>query len=321
MYRTLMRNGVRALPCHETIFSPRNTAVLNGRTYSSFSNTPQVNPSFTLPPLESIKSNVDGGVVLKKYQDLIKHLPLTATFKIDSLDDSEKLKQISDAMKDGNFKALDCADPDLLYFGLKAVKLGMISAEEFATASIYWGIRKDHAIDDIQIIPLFNEDGTVNGSVASMILKTLKITSETGRALHGKEEISSPLQLHKFFEYMRKEPKSQQKLFVVRDLEDPNLLKLRINKEPEENKNNIQSLLHLSGHTTIGQAIYIQPGINAFSRFQENGCPFRIIPNWSIAQMFLKAQFGQQALELYPSIDFATAKEMEEDNLKRRRVV
>ena len=57
-----------------------NQAVLNGRTYSSFSNTPQVNPSFTLPPLESIKSNVDGGVVLKKYQDLIKHLPLTSYF-------------------------------------------------------------------------------------------------------------------------------------------------------------------------------------------------------------------------------------------------
>jgi hypothetical protein len=235
-------------------------------------------------------------------QDQWKHL----NDSINRLPDLQKnRKLLAHALNQGDWKNPIFQKIDASYYGLGALREGLITVEQLSTLLIYWFLQKNHPDTEIKVINLF-EKGEINPRAREIIIQTLKVAiipDELKTQILKDEEIIylNEKQIQSFFDKIKTKPLSEQYFFVIPDF-------FPIPK-------NYSGLLETA---TITQEINQSTGINVFCRFSENGKLLKMIPSLSMMQSYLDSKYSAP-IKIHPVINIPSAQEIEENGLTHER--
>lgn len=121
------------------------------------------------------------------------------------------------AINTSNWQAVN-DDLDFPNYALLAYMEGLITIEQFGTIQLYWGTLQDYEKKDIEIIPIFHEDGTVNEQVKKLVIDTLRV--QPTKQLPAHAPLLTEEQVNDFFNRIQHLPKSAQQLFIVPSSEE-----------------------------------------------------------------------------------------------------
>lgn len=155
-------------------------------------------------------------------------------------DVDRKVINLLNAAKTGNWQDPIFNDPNLPYYSLIALHHQQISIEEFVTIQIYLEMVKVYGKESIQIMPIFlSKDGTINPDCSDAMQKTFLSTS-----FKHTRPIINDQQFAQFKSTLTSLNPLEKVIFIVRD----------------------SQIKH--DDPTIKDAIYINTGLNLFSRFK-----------------------------------------------------
>ncbi|MFS8562961.1 MAG: hypothetical protein LVR00_00940 [Rhabdochlamydiaceae bacterium] len=117
------------------------------------------------------------------------------------------------ALNKGDWKAPIFDDENFPHYALLAYMQDLITIEQFGTTQTYWSLLQEKGKDEIEVIRLFNKNGSINEEARKAIRQTLShVGAKLNDLLHP---LMSVEQLENFFEIARKEPYSEQQIFVT----------------------------------------------------------------------------------------------------------
>ena len=212
---------------------------------------------------------------------------------------NQKIGDLIEALKRGNWRAPIFSDPDFPYYALLACNQGLITSHQFGTIQIYWSTIQYHeGKKNVCAAPIFKYDDVVP-EAAQAIFETLFLNPETALAQMGLYDPNIPLltekQFEAFFEQLNQLPASEQYVFLVHD------------KDP----------ISPDLPPTISQRLYLGTGYNVFCRNIEAGT--RMVPSIGMMQAFLNVRYGKNAVQLNPVIGLSSEADIRQNGLESKR--
>lgn len=212
----------------------------------------------------------------KRYHEMTRRIKKAEkenlTAKMASIPDMQAhVEELTNALNQSKLSAEIFKSPNMPFYALKALELGMIDKYQFGTIMLRWSIGEYHqGFEQMEIYSLFLENGQVNPNTFEVIKLTFP-------------ENFNEQQTLEFLEEMKKVPPSEQFFFIVPDIQNS---------------------------ISVSQAINAL-GINTFCRLegllQSNK---RIIPSLSMMQAFLNVKYGQNAVKINPVLGISSFNDM-----------
>lgn len=166
--------------------------------------TPYESPYASSPEYNNVIRNIKNRSTLEKVVDL--------RYKdLQEIQDRDGTHCIEEIVNDFNAEKWDRFRPE---DALLALKLSLITSQQFGTIMRYYSVAKIYKPEEMQVITLFDSRGSINLAAYRYIKQTLKPSK-------GNEEpfiVDNTLNL--LFEEMRKLPLSEQRIFVIPEQED-----------------------------------------------------------------------------------------------------
>lgn len=109
------------------------------------------------------------------------------------------------ALSQGDWKAQIFDDENFPHYALLSYMQGLITIQQLGTIQTYWALMQERGKDGVEVVRLFNPDGSVNEEARKSIEGTMD----------GSGPKMSETQLDKFFEIAKDFPYSEQQFFVT----------------------------------------------------------------------------------------------------------
>lgn len=199
--------------------------------------------------------------------------------KLKELPEKEKnITALMDAITKGEYKAAILSSPELPFYALDALHLGLIDEYQFGTIQTVWAIKEQHgSFNSMRVISLFNEDESINKEAYEIIHETLtNIGPNDKKVTFLKEE-----KLAELFLAFKQLPKSERVFFAL-----PN---------QELGPNHICDALN---HVKF----------NIFCRAPKRGV--RMHPSLGMMQALIKVKHGDQGVKINPVLGLSPAVDM-----------
>ncbi len=231
-----------------------------------------------------------------RFNEMTRRLPkeelAALNVNLDKVTDFE-INALLYALNQGDWNASAFRSENYPYVALEAYKQGWITSEQFGTVMLYWVNCRDFGKDQIEAVPLFNENGTVNERAEKIIQSTMWATglSPTPKlpAVPTTYAYLNPENLRQTILELKKLPPSERFIFI------------RKNDYPAGN---------------VADVLY-GIGINIFHRF-EGGC---MIPSIGLVRCFLNHKFGAGAAKINLVLGPSTNEDIEKNNQTHSRDV
>ncbi|MBS0616474.1 MAG: hypothetical protein JSR58_07990 [Verrucomicrobia bacterium] len=227
---------------------------------------PGFSSAYSAPEINSLKHQ-------RRFHELTRRLPAQ---ELENLNKqltrvTEKdIQTLLQALQMGNWSAPLFHQSHYPFVALEAFKRGSIEEESFGTVMLYWVNCHDFGTNEIQTIPLFNTNGTVNEDAEKLIESTLYATGVSPfpklPAIPKTHAYLDKKQLRELILGLKNSPASERFIFV------------RKKDYPTGN---------------IGDSIYAS-GLNIFHRIP-GGC---MIPSISLVRDFYQMKFGKEAAKI-----------------------
>ncbi len=257
-------------------------------------------PSFSMTGLSSIFDRSKQSI----FAEAVKAAPLSDKLRFHEMTRrlpkqelevlNSKLGQVTDfeikallfALNQGDWNAAAFRSENYPYVALEAYKRGLITSEQFGTVMLYWVNCRDFGKDQIEAIPLFNENGTVNERAEKIIQSTMWATG-----LSPIPNLPAIPQTHSYLDSenlrqtileLKKLPTSERFIFI---------------RQKDYAQGNIADVIKGSG-------------INIFHTF-EGGC---MIPSIGLVRSFTKTKFGAQAAKINLVLGLSSSEDIEKNN-------
>lgn len=225
--------------------------------------------------------------------------------------DPDKIHDLESAVQKGDWNSPIFQDQNFPYYGLKLLKDGKISQQQFGTIQIFWNAKENYG-SQLKIIALFNKDGSINEDAKNKIKQTLKkpdSISPTVSEQYSGDLFSGGLftgnLIEMYFSCMKKQANSEQFFFYIDHDDQPDW---------DKNLSIFDSQKYFDLHT-ISQEINYTAGINALGRVDGG----RMIPTVGMMQQFLNVFFQGNAVKINPVIGLSTLKDIRDNGEKDTR--
>lgn len=206
---------------------------------------------------------------------------------------TEEIKILFQALARGDWQAPIFQKDRYPYMALEAYRRGVISSEQFGTVMLYWVNCRDFGKDQVQAIPLFNKDGSVNEVAESILQQTMR-----GTDLPPLPHLPSipATYLHLDFQRLR------EVIFELKKcLSSEQFIFVRKNDYTPGN---------------IADSLY-NNSINIFHRFNK-GC---MVPSLSLVRCFLEKKYGAGAAKINLVLGSSSMEDIEKNNQTHSRDV
>lgn len=220
---------------------------------------------------------------------------------LDSLPDKElEINQLIEKLNSQNW---DFKNKDYPYYFLLALRENRISSHQFGTIMRYYSTTVYHKKEEIQILSLFNADGTKNPLAYQYIKQTLKL-HHSGlitdfACVKNEEPLMSDDEFDLLFEKMKDLPPSEQQIFIIPDI---------YKESPLSNP-------------SITLAVRNNTAINIFNRFEIEYSQKRMIPSIGLLQTFVKVLYPDSYVQVNPVIGLSSLDDIRQNGLDATRDV
>jgi hypothetical protein len=286
----------------------------------------------TFPASENWPKGIKDPAIMPDYRKVTanmvdKELGSAAWAELDKeLDDlpQSRIDELCQALELQNWDFPIFDNTDLFpYYGLAALKQQKISVQTFATLMAYWSVRQHHPRKEIQVVHLFNSDGTINADARTMIKATMRVSSELGKQfLGGKEDYLDEKQLDQFFLEMKKLPQAEQQFFVVNDPNDyyggDSLARVLEKKEPISTRIGylgINIFCRFKIHKRKKEVLSSSEHVNSEEKYN----PRRMIASLGMMQCFINLRYPENAVQMTPKIGLGTLEDIENNGITMTR--
>lgn len=211
--------------------------------------------------------------------------------RLDKIPDrQQKIAALCKALLSQDWSAEIFADaeqlPDIALAALRDQKL---NSTQFATVMSFWAIRQHHLPKDIQVITIFQPDGSLNPLAERILQQTIRKAGD----------YASVSSFETFTAEVAKLPLSEQILFVVPDLE----------KEFPSTERRDPSVIQIKQKISIGQSLRFSADFGIFAKYDDDKDK-RLIPSLGLQQAYLNSS-TLYPVTLIPTVGLFPSEEME----------
>ena len=231
--------------------------------------------------------------VAASYQEMVARLKKdelqALTTKMDHLTDKDCcIEQLCSSLSSCTLNDEIFTATNLPYYALEAFRLHHINEYQFGTLQLLWSIGQCHnGFDEMQVIPLFTQDGQPNSDAIKMIQHTLDGFIPITISIHERLRFLTDDELVRFIDEMKKLPISEQRFFVVPEIQYP--------------------------YSTISHNIRTSTGINIFNALAGG---YRMIPSLGMMQTILNVKYGLNAVKINPVLGVSTLSQLEKEDAR-----
>lgn len=268
--------------------------------------------------------------------------------KLDNLSDKKAITHdMLEALEKGDWNHSIFNHPEYPFYALAALKDGHLSALEFCTVMEYWTLGKYHSRSEIETVPIF-KDGMVNNEADSILKEIFLPTKIDGNMqdlvsqYQGQGDQSllefatdpkpflTDEQFSQFYKELQKLKNSEQRLFVVSDLQrnQEEIIKYleeyakQLGSEElsnDERNQRMKEAMEKNG-PSISHTIH-SVGLFNFTRFSKDGKKMRVFLPASMVQILLKVKYGENAVTITPTLGVSSSKAQQKNGLNDTRDV
>ena len=261
---------------------------------------------------------VNGEAIEHSFDAVTRYLPDKDKIVSQALSRRRQINVLVALLKDGDWSQIVLHYRSnhwgfLAYDALGAFKSGKISMEQFSTLIFRWSLEKDFPEEAIEVIPLFNPDGSINLEARENIRQTLKKIEGVGSLLGFSVDVVSDEHLELFYKRMKRVPQSERYFF-------------QFGTPPRSKFNAIEAKAQSQNQTrTITQEVTESAEFNVFNAFRrfdiedENLAWRRMCASLSMMQQMLYAYKGDMAVKIVPVIGLSTVEDIVNNGLMGTR--
>lgn len=202
------------------------------------------------------------------------------------------------------------------YYLLIALQKGDISIEQFTSCQMIKAAQQETPDKQAKAVDLFLENGEINPEVRKLIEATTQTPDQYNTNLQdsSKKPAANKEQIDAFFKAMRSKPKSEQKLYIMKDTKDWTNAEKFVNSMKEFPNTGILPDYDLM---TISQSVKIEGLFNLFGSIRSDKT--MLVPSFTMMQTMLDVIAGKNALQMRPTMGETTDKDIHKDIPKAQR--